>query len=121
MALVIPAAVLIGVIKGCDMVMERILCSFDVRQEVVSPSKTLILVVFEYGCGVGSGSNTQVSIMPNGKLFSPDSYPSFFRVSGQHQLRIVWQGERLVSITRPDGVTVYRQDQPQQIRVNYNN
>ena len=118
-AFAVVASLLTICIAGCELIMERVLCDFDVQREIVSPSNKLKIVVFDYGCGVGSDANTQVSVMPNSKPFSVWSYPSFFHVSGQHQLYIVWETEQLVSIKPPERAVVNRQDQPTQVQVNY--
>ena len=74
-------------------------CKTDVHRSIPSPDGKKSLVVFEKSCGATVGFNTQMSIAPTGKPFSPENHPAFFVTSGVHDVMASWLGDNTVEIT----------------------
>lgn len=85
-------------------------CDTVVRRTVPSPSGKAALVVFERDCGATTPFNTQVSLLPAKKTFSPAAYPSFLSVRERQDLHVRWLDEASVEIVVPPDAQVYRQE-----------
>jgi len=84
------------------------LCGVTVHKIIPAPGGKLSAVVFDIDCGATTGFNTQVSIAPVGREFSPDRYPAFLRLDGRHDIALKWLGERALEVSTPFGTRVYR-------------
>ena len=107
----IIAAVVVGAIIVLRMILEALfpdMCGTTVHQTVAAPDGKLSAVVFDIDCGATTGFNTQVSIAPVGREFSPDRYPAFLKLDGRHDIAIKWIGERALEVSTPFGTRVYR-------------
>jgi hypothetical protein len=113
--------VIVGAFAAVEFFMTRALCDHEIKEEIASPLSDLKLVVFEYNCGPGSEPNTQVSVLPANKSFSPEKYPAFFHINGNQKLRIKWEEEQIVSIKKPIGSVVNKELQPSSVKVIYIN
>ena len=62
------------------------LCGTTIRRVVSAPSGKATAVIFERDCGATTSFSTQISIVPDGAAFSPERYPAFFSVGGNHDI-----------------------------------
>lgn len=85
-------------------------CDLAVQDSIPSPSGKRSAVIYEMGCGATDSFNTQVSVAPSDRPFSPEQNPSFLSLHGQHALGVKWVGERVIEIGLPEGKKIYRND-----------
>jgi hypothetical protein len=82
-----------------------------VYSSTASPSGRLAAVIYEMEGGATAPFNTQVSIAPADRPFSPRKNPSFLSLHGQHDLAVRWVGERAIEVFGiPQDIAVYRKD-----------
>ena len=90
-----------GVLDGCRVA---------VHSSISAPDGRTSAVVFEMECGATVPFNTQVSLAPAGKPFSPKKNPAFLVLSGQHELVVRWGGEKVIEIDIPQEARVFRSE-----------
>jgi hypothetical protein len=82
-----------------------------VYSSTLSPDGKLTVVTYEVRCGVPCNFNTQVSIAPANRPFTPEKDPSFLWIHGQYDLTVRWVGDSAIEVLGvPQDVTIYRRD-----------
>lgn len=83
-------------------------CAIEERTRQTSPNQQFDLVVFSRDCG-NSEPNTQAALVPPGEEVPFDA-ASFFSVSADADLAAQWLAADSISIARPAGAEVFRDD-----------
>ncbi|MGL5165518.1 MAG: hypothetical protein ACRC9K_06500 [Afipia sp.] len=86
-------------------------CEETVRSSTPSLDGKMLAVVFERECGATVPFNTQLSLAPTNHPFSSKKSPPFFVISGQHQLNIKWLGGKVIAVSVPIAVTIFKNEQ----------
>lgn len=85
-------------------------CDNEVISTVASPSGKLAAVVFNRGCGATTGFNTQVSILHAGATLDPNDGGNVLILDGTVPLKIEWQSDSAVSISKLNRARVFKQE-----------
>ncbi len=99
----------LGTLSGCDFWS----CENELLQTVLSPDKSLKVVVFERDCGATTGFNRQVAMLKNsGRVPKHASIDSFLCLAGQPRFEVVWLSSTEVRIRYESGSKVFRKSFP---------
>ncbi len=85
-------------------------CEETVRSSTPSLDGKMLAVVFERECGATVPFNTQVSLAPTNQPFSSKKSPPFLVISGQHHLMTKWVGEKVIAVSVPMAVTIFKNE-----------
>jgi hypothetical protein len=110
-----PVAAVFVVIAGGALYVDHFTnrfraCNTAIRNSIASPDGKKAIVIFEKECGATVGFNTQASIAPTDRSFSPDKNPAFFVISGEQVVMAKWLGESEVEIAVIPGGTVFKSE-----------
>lgn len=96
------------------------MCDNEIISETPSPDKTRKVVVFQRGCGVTTGFNTQVSVLSAGRTL-PNSEGNLFigdtdhgvapsGLGGGPEVRVKWDDAHFLTITHHPKVRIFKSE-----------
>lgn len=100
--LALSLVVLSLVVSACDG------CENEVLSSSRSPSGKFDAVVFSRGCGATVGFNTQLSVLPVGKVL-PEAGNAVV-VEGKSALRVRWVREAALEVSQSERGRIYKQE-----------
>lgn len=100
----------VGIDRAVVAVYDSDPCDTVVNRTIPSPDGKTAMVIFGRECGATVPFNTQVSLTPGRKSFSPHEHPSFLSMREEYDLDARWVDDTSIEIALPPDAKIYRKD-----------
>lgn len=104
------AAIVVILVGSLFIYLAQDLCASDIQSLIISPNGKFTAVVFQRDCGATTAFSIQVTIVPAGKKFPADGYPTFLVISGIQPPDLKWVTNSEIEVYLPEGVRIYKND-----------
>ena len=106
--LLVIAGFILLTVKVSVILFTNFMCSNEVIAEYVSLNGKRKAVIFDRGCGVGSGISTQVSVISKTEKLKNKSGNIFIK-KGRGNVKAVWLDDKVLMIQYTDALKIFKQ------------
>jgi len=106
----VSSALAVGLYVVSSVMDDFAACKLTILSSIASPGRSKELVTFSRECNATVSFNTQMSVTPSGRPFSPEQSPPFFVVLQAPRITAGWVSEDLVEVGVPAEAAVRRRE-----------
>lgn len=96
-------ATLLILVAGCT----GSLCGNEILQEVASPDKQHLAVIFERNCGATTANSKQISVVSFGMKL-PNEAGNTFIAKGGGDVRVTWKSADQLTVHHPKNLEIFK-------------